>query len=203
MRLTRAPSLLDAYSARVFALLVRREFKRFEGAGVSLRARIDNPQFIEIGKGVSIRRGTWLYAVTKGPGNAVFSPHIVIDDGTYLGHSLHLTCVESVVIEKNVMVADGVYVSDNYHEYRDITVPVRAQMVFSRGPLRIREGAFIGEGARVLGAVTIGLNSIVGCNAVVTSDVPDFCVVGGVPARIVKRYDPTAREWRRVVPEGQ
>jgi len=198
MRLTRVPSLLDAYSARVFALLVRREFKRFEGAGISLRARVDNPQFIEIGKGVSIRRGSWIYAVTGGPGGAVFHPRVVIDDGTYLGHSLHLTAVESVVIEKNVMVADGVYVSDNYHEYSDITLPVRAQRVYSRGPLTIREGAFVGEGARILGAVTVGRNAVVGCNAVVISDVPDFSVVGGVPARLIKRYDPETRTWTLV-----
>jgi len=37
----------------------------------------------------------------------------------------------------------------------------------------------------------------VGANAVVTEDVPDYCVVAGAPARIVKRYDPETKAWMK------
>lgn len=52
---------------------------------------------------------------------------------------------------------------------------------------RIGNNVKIMPGAKVLGGITIGDNVIVGANAVVTKDVPRDCVVGGVPARIIKR----------------
>lgn len=49
----------------------------------------------------------------------------------------------------------------------------------------IGSNVFIGCGAKVLGNVCIGNNVIIGANAVVTKDIPDNAVVGGVPARII------------------
>lgn len=54
----------------------------------------------------------------------------------------------------------------------------------------IEEGAMIGSGAKVLGAVRIGRYASIGANAVVLSDVPDFAVAVGVPARVVRVMTP-------------
>lgn len=51
----------------------------------------------------------------------------------------------------------------------------------------IGNNVWIGEGARILSGVTIGDGSVIGTNAVVTHDVPAYSVVGGVPAKIIKR----------------
>lgn len=50
----------------------------------------------------------------------------------------------------------------------------------------IGENTLIGTGAKVLGQVKIGKNCVIGANAVVINDVPDCCMVGGVPAKIIK-----------------
>jgi acetyltransferase-like isoleucine patch superfamily enzyme len=57
------------------------------------------------------------------------------------------------------------------------------------GGIKIRKGAYIGARAIILPGVTIGRNAVVGAGAVVTKDVPDSCVVAGVPAKITRRFD--------------
>lgn len=55
-----------------------------------------------------------------------------------------------------------------------------------RGKVTIQEDAWIGAGAIILPNLTIGAGSIVAAGAVVTRDVPSFCVVAGVPAKVIK-----------------
>ena len=56
-------------------------------------------------------------------------------------------------------------------------------------PVIIKDGAWLGEGCVILKGVTVGKRAVVGANAVVTQDVPDYTVVGGVPARVIRRID--------------
>ncbi|EDY96722.1 hypothetical protein BACPLE_01165 [Phocaeicola plebeius DSM 17135] len=48
---------------------------------------------------------------------------------------------------------------------------------------------------KILGNVKIGNNVIVGSNAVVVKDIPDNSMVAGIPAKIIKRYNPSTQEW--------
>lgn len=59
-------------------------------------------------------------------------------------------------------------------------------------PIVIGQGAWIGAGASVMPGVTLGKNAVVAANAVVTRDVPADTVVGGIPARVLKRIDDEA-----------
>ena len=58
-----------------------------------------------------------------------------------------------------------------------------------RGTINIRDDAWIGAGVIILPNVTVGKGAIVGAGSVVTKDVPDFTVVGGVPAKTLKKLD--------------
>jgi acetyltransferase-like isoleucine patch superfamily enzyme len=57
-------------------------------------------------------------------------------------------------------------------------------------PIVIHKGAWLGAGVSVMPGVTIGENAVVAANAVVTSDVPDNVVVGGIPARYIRHIEP-------------
>jgi acetyltransferase-like isoleucine patch superfamily enzyme len=57
------------------------------------------------------------------------------------------------------------------------------------GSILIKKNAWIGAGATILPGVTIGENSIVAAGAVVTKDVPDNCIVGGIPAKFIKTIE--------------
>lgn len=64
--------------------------------------------------------------------------------------------------------------------------------------VEIGSGCWIGKNAVIVGNVRIGRNSVVGANSVVNRDVPDYCVVAGAPAVVVKRYDAILGSWVKV-----
>jgi acetyltransferase-like isoleucine patch superfamily enzyme len=181
---------------KAYTLSVRHRFRQLN-SHLDPRVDITNPQFISIGRGVVIRPYTWIYAITNDRGHrGVFNPSIQIGDGCSIGRFCHLTCSNQVVLEDHVFITEGVLITDSIHGYEDITTPIIEQPLMSLGPIIIGCGSWIGNGARIIGKVRIGRNCIIGANAFVNKDVPDYCMVAGVPGRIVKQYDPTARQWR-------
>lgn len=111
-----------------------------------------------------------------------------------------ISAVNSVVIGAGVLTAPNVYIADHNHEYEDINVPIYAQGVRCRKGDRVEigDGSWIGKNAVIVGNVRIGRNCVVGANSLVNKDVPDYCVVAGSPAVIVKRYDKDRGQWVRV-----
>jgi acetyltransferase-like isoleucine patch superfamily enzyme len=89
----------------------------------------------------------------------------------------------SITIEKNVLIAPNVFITVNNHNYKDPDVPIMFQGGSSEAVI-IREGSWLGANSIILKA-NIGKNSVVAAGAVVTKEVPDYCVVGGVPAKII------------------
>lgn len=157
--------------------------------------RVEGKRYISIARGVTVQRYTWLFAAPLDG----HEPSLTIGEGSAIGESNHIAAVRRVTIGRRVLTAKGVYISDNHHGYEDVRFPVMDQPVRFKGPVTIGDGAWIGENACVLGA-SVGKNAVIGANAVVTRDVPDFSVAVGVPARIVKRYNLGSRRWERVEP---
>ena len=71
------------------------------------------------------------------------------------------------------------------------------QGVGSLSPVVIGEGSWLGENVCVCGA-KVGKHCVIGANSVVTTDIPDYCVAVGSPAKVVKRFDFDRSEWVRV-----
>ena len=157
--------------------------------------QIDGASNIYIGNRVSIAHKTWLAAM---PLTGMDSCKLVIEDGCTIGHFNHIYATQSVVLHKDVLTADKVYIADNLHGYEDIETPILKQPIIQKGTVDIGEGSWLGENVCVLGA-NIGKHCVIGANSVVTHDVPDYCVAVGVPARIIKRYNINSGIWERVV----
>ena len=100
-------------------------------------------------------------------------------------------------IGNNVLISDRVFISDHIHGYTDVGLPIINQKLEPRGSVRIKEGAFIGINSVIMPGVSIGKNSVVGASSVVTKDVPDYCVVAGNPARVIKKYDLESNKWEK------
>jgi serine O-acetyltransferase len=83
----------------------------------------------------------------------------------------------SVVVHKRAVIGDFCVIGTN------VTIGGRSK---SKGVPIIGSNVYIATGAKILGDISIGSNSVIGANAVVICDVPDNCVVAGVPAKIIK-----------------
>ena len=151
---------------------------------------IVNPECVSIGVAVHIGAYAVIEALVPESGVTV-----QIDDRAYIGHFLRLTAVGGVHIGADAMLSDRVYVSDTSHLYEDVTQPIKVQGLRDGRHVEIGEGAWVGIGAAICGNVRIGRNAIVGANAVVHRDVPDFTVVAGNPAVVVRRHDGDAWHW--------
>ena len=108
---------------------------------------------------------------------------VVIGDHTRIG--IHNTVIGPVTIGSHVNLAQGITITALNHNFTDTSLRIDQQGV-STNPVVIGDDVWIGANAVVLPGVTIGRHVVVAAGAVVTKDVPDNCVVGGVPAKIIK-----------------
>jgi len=74
---------------------------------------------------------------------------------------------------------------DTNHNFDRLDIPMKNQG-FNTAPIIIEDDVWIGHGCVITQGVTIGKGAIVGSNAVVTKDVPELAIVGGVPAKLIK-----------------
>ncbi len=109
---------------------------------------------------------------------------VVIGDYTRIG--IHCTVIGPVCIGSHVNLAQGITVTALNHNFSDPSRRIDEQGVDTR-PVVIGDDVWIGANAVILPGVTIGKHVVVAAGAVVTKDVPDNCVVGGVPAKILKQ----------------
>ena len=139
-------------------------------------ATIKNPRSIAIGDGVVIREHAWLNCLADGDAYV-----LSIGRRSYVGRFTHIDPRQSVVIEEKVLIADRVHISDHQHAYADPRRPIIDQGLTDPEPVLIRAGSWLGVGVVVLPGVTVGRGAVVAANAVVTKDVPDLAIVGGIP----------------------
>lgn len=159
--------------------------------------KIGGAKNIVIGDGVTVNYKTWLAAISISSEGC----RLIIEDGCTIGNFNHIYSTKKVILHKNVLTADKVYISDNLHGFEDINTPILKQPVKQNGEVEIGEGSWLGENVCVLG-VKIGKHCVVGANSVVTHDIPDYCVAVGAPAFVIKRYDFKTKTWRKTDNNG-
>ena len=109
---------------------------------------------------------------------------VIIGDDTRIG--IHNTIIGPVTIGNHVNLAQGITVTALNHNFKDTSLRIDEQG-FSTKPIVIEDDVWIGANAVILPGVTIGKHVVVAAGAVVTKDVPDNTIVGGVPAKEIKK----------------
>jgi acetyltransferase-like isoleucine patch superfamily enzyme len=118
-------------------------------------------------------------------------PVLRIGDRCVIGRGSHIVAHQSLLIEDDVFTGPYVYITDQNHGYADPDVPIGRQLP-RNAAVRIGSGSWLGAGAIVLPGACIGRNVVIAAGSVVRGTVPDRCVAAGVPARVVRRYQPDA-----------
>ena len=157
--------------------------------------RIEHKKNIFLDNYVSIASYCWLAANPKTSKNGV--ARLIIREGSCIGDFAHIYATKEICIEKNVLLANYVYISDNIHGYDDIHIPIVSQPIVQKKTVIIGEGSWIGEHACIIGAC-VGKHCVIGANSVVTHDIPDYCVAVGSPARVIKRYNFENNNWEKL-----
>lgn len=151
------------------------------------RADIRSPGRISLGDRVQILTDCWLNTVEPEAGEG---PKIIIGDGSQIGRRSTISAVNLIRIGKNVLFGPNVLVMDHNHRYDQVGTPILAQGIDCKtNRVLIDDDAWLGANVVVVGNVHIGRGAVIGANAVVIRDVPDYTVAVGNPARIVKAWD--------------
>jgi acetyltransferase-like isoleucine patch superfamily enzyme len=115
---------------------------------------------------------------------------------------MHLTCAKAISIGSNTAIAANVTITDINHSYVDISIPVEKQP-WEISPVEIGEDCKIYNNAVILPGTKLGKHNVVGANSVVSGIFPDFCVIVGIPASIIKRYNFQSKKWQKTNKFGE
>lgn len=159
--------------------------------------RIEGARHIVIGARSRINSNGWL-SVVESYGTQTFTPHLTIGDDVQIGRYVCITCAFRIDIEDGCLFSEHVYVSDHAHGVDPAKGAPARQDLVGKGPVRVGACSFIGYRACLLPGVQLGRHCVVGANAVVTHSFPDYSMVAGSPARLIKVFSLSERAWKPV-----
>ncbi|MBQ9848803.1 MAG: CatB-related O-acetyltransferase [Clostridia bacterium] len=124
------------------------------------------------GKNVNIEHG------------AVISSKLSIGDNSGIG--VDCVCGGELIVGNDVMMAPECVIFARNHEFSSLEIPMRLQGYREAEPCVIGNDVWIGRRVMIMPGVKIGNGVVIAAGAVVTKDVPDYAIVGGVPAKVLK-----------------
>ena len=124
---------------------------------------------------------------------------ILIGNNVSIGPNCTLVSGDNkdVEIGDNVTISANVFICSYEHDYRDIGVHIMEQSCIGSSTV-IGAGSFIGYGSVLLAGTVLGKQCVVGANSVVRGTFPDYCVIAGSPARVIKQYSFESGKWERI-----
>lgn len=153
--------------------------------------KIKNPKNLILGKNINICSNSVLVCGNK----------IKLQDNSYIGFFTEIMCLHAVEIGKNVICGPYMFITDSNHEYKDINIPIFEQGApcnEKNNKIIIEDDCWIGAHVSIIGNVKIGKHSIIAAGAVVNKNIPSFCVAGGVPAKVLKKFNFETGKWEIV-----
>lgn len=186
---------------KLFFPLVYSGFSRSSivGSGVTLRC----PMQIHLGDRVVIDEYVQLI------GNSAVTPSVVLADGCFvrsfaminagppngyvrigqnsgIGQSTIIYGNGGVTIGRNVMIAGQCFIVASSHLYTEVNTPIKDQGFSAKG-IVIEDNVWVGAGSKILDGVRVGRGAIVAAGSVVHRAVEPATIVGGIPAKLIRR----------------
>jgi acetyltransferase-like isoleucine patch superfamily enzyme len=118
-----------------------------------------------------------------------FTPVLTIGDNVKMNYNVHIGCINRISIGNNVLFASNIYISDHSHGLTnglDMHIQPALRSLVSKGPVIVKDNVWIGENVSIMPDLTIGKGCIIGANSVVTKSFPDYSIIAGVPAKLIR-----------------
>lgn len=158
---------------------------------------INNTRNIEIGNRVNIWHHARIEAVKK-YNSKIYFPKIIIEDNVSIQQNFHCTCASQIRIGKGTSITQNVGIFDIYHNYEELEKSIVCQDIDTK-PIEIGEYCFIGMNSVIMPGTKLGKQTIVGAGSVISGSFPDYCVIAGAPAKVIKKYNDETKVWEKVL----
>lgn len=162
-------------------LAYKRLFKKSKGifridSGVTIRGFKN----IELGENIRFEKNSYIYAINA---------NLKVGDNFFLGVNSQLCAVrEDIIIGDYCMIAPNcIFVSDD-HCFDSIESPMMEQG-FNVGKIVLKNDIWIGANSVILKDIVIGEGSIIGAGSIVTKNIKPYSIMGGVPAKLIKKRE--------------
>ncbi|MCU9533608.1 acyltransferase [Streptococcus sp. CSL10205-OR2] len=175
-----------------------------------LRLLLRRPFFNKIGKSSYLGPSVSLIGtknITIGnqvrifPGNRMEtynSGTIIIEDNCSIGQNFHIISDKTnLLIGKNTTISGNVFITNVNHSYEKIDIHILEQPM-KNIETTIGDNCFIGFGVAIQAGTKLGKQCIVGSNSVVKGEFPDYSVIVGSPAKIIKTFNKETLQWEKV-----
>lgn len=124
--------------------------------------------------------------------------YLKIGENTSIGQNFHVVAYNNpLIIGKNVTISGNVFITNCDHSYDKLDTHILEQPIIEKKTI-IGDNCFIGYGAVIQAGTILGKQCIVGSNAVVRGEYPDYTVIAGNPARIIRQYNQQTNTWEKV-----
>ncbi len=114
----------------------------------------------------------------------LFPENISIGTGVSIHQFSYFDASGGIEIGSEVMIGHGVTIMTNSHNYNRIDISMKSQNVRHK-KVNIGDDVWIGAKSTILMGVNVGKGAIIGANSVVTKNIPEYSIVGGVPAKVI------------------
>ena len=149
--------------------------KAGENLKIAENVKILQPELVSIGDNVEFYYGVYIQPCGK---------EVAIGSGTHFAP--YGVLYGPLEVGENCAIAAHVVLASVQHTHTDVDTPFVKQPVDQR-KITIQDNVWIGANAVITPGITIGTGSIIGAGAVVTKDVEPYSVMGGVPARLIRK----------------
>ncbi len=112
---------------------------------------------------------------------------IKIGDGTNIGRNITISSCRSIIIGKKCSISYNVSILDHNHNFNLINGSIIHNGITSNNKIKIGDDCFIGAHSFILNGVQLGEHCVVGANSVVTKSFPNYSIIAGSPAKLIKK----------------
>ena len=196
-------SYIKRVYSRLKKIIFSKQFAKFSiHASVGLDGcgkgcRIEGADRICIEDDVYVSEGVEIIAL-KGQTDNNYDPEIIIGKNTRIHARARITSAGRIIIEDNVLIAPEVFITDHNHGMNPETKGGYSRQKLIVKSVSIGDGTWLGQRVCVLPGVSIGKHCIIGAGSVCTHNIPEYCIAVGVPARVIKKWDPHEKQWRSI-----